>query len=162
MGTVCSPAYGNIFMANFELKYIYSYIKDKTKMFLGFVDDLFMIWTGSEQELLDFMNDLNKKYYSIKFEFKYSETIIEFLDVLAYKDQNNILQITIFRKQMDQQNYLDHWSDYPKLLKDSIPHSQASRIKQIFSSQQEFLSHKTKMINQFQFHYYNYPFIAQI
>ena len=98
MGTACPPAYGNIFMANFELKYIYSYIKHTTKMFLGFVDDLFMIWTGSEQELLDFMNDLNKKYSSIKFEFMYSETMIEFLDVLAYKDQNNMLQITIFRK----------------------------------------------------------------
>ena len=80
---------------------------DKTKMFLRFIDDLFMIWTGSEQELLDFMNDLNKKRPSIKFEFKYSQTKIEFLDVLVYKDQNNILQTTIYSKQTDQQNYLD-------------------------------------------------------
>ena len=58
-------------MANFELKYIYPYIKDKTKMFLRFIDDLFMIWTGSEQELLDFMSDLSEKHRSIKFEFKY-------------------------------------------------------------------------------------------
>ena len=49
MGTICAAAYANIFMANFELKYIYRYIKDKTKMFLRFIDDLFMIWTGSEQ-----------------------------------------------------------------------------------------------------------------
>ena len=60
-----------------------------------------MIWTGSEQELLDFMNDLNKKHPSIQFEFKYSQTKIEFLDVLVYKDQNNLLQITIHRKQTD-------------------------------------------------------------
>ena len=45
--------------------------KGKTKMFLRFIDDLFMIWTGSEHELLDFMSDLNKKHSSIKFEFKY-------------------------------------------------------------------------------------------
>ena len=43
-----------------------------------------MIWTGSEQELLDFISDLNKKHPSIKFEFKYSQTKIEFLDVLVY------------------------------------------------------------------------------
>ena len=67
MGTICAPAYANIFMANF----FYPYIKDKTKMFLRFIDDLFMIWTGSEHELLDFMSDLNKKHSSIKFEFKY-------------------------------------------------------------------------------------------
>ena len=49
MGTICAPAYKNIFIANFELKYIYSYIKDKAKVFLRFIDDLFMIWAGSEQ-----------------------------------------------------------------------------------------------------------------
>ena len=82
-------------------------MKDKTKMFLKFIDDLLMIWTGSEQELLDFMSDLNKKHPSIKFEFKYSQTKIEFLDVLAYKDRNNVLQTIIYRKQTDRQNYLD-------------------------------------------------------
>ena len=31
MGTICDPAYANIFMADFELKYIYPYIRDKQK-----------------------------------------------------------------------------------------------------------------------------------
>ena len=97
MGIICAPAYANISMANFELKYIYPSIKDKTKMFLRFIDNLFMIWTGSEQELLDLMSDLNKKHPSIKFEFKYSQTKVEFLDVLFYKDHSNMLQTTIYR-----------------------------------------------------------------
>ena len=110
-------------MANFELKYIYPFITDKTIMFLRFIDDLFMIWTDSEQELPDFMSDLNKKHPSIKFEFKYPQTKIEFLDVLVYKDQNNMLQATIYRKQTDRQNYLDARSKHPKSLKDNIPYS---------------------------------------
>ena len=110
-------------MANFELKYIYPFKTDKTIMFLRFIDDLFMIWTDSEQELPDFMSDLNKKHASIKFEFKYSQTKIEFLDVLVYKDQNNMLQATIYRKQTDRQNYLDARSKHPKSLKDNIPYS---------------------------------------
>ena len=65
MGTICAPTYTNVFIAKFELKYISPYIKDKTKKFLRFIDDLFMIWTGSEQELLDFMGDLNKKHPTI-------------------------------------------------------------------------------------------------
>ena len=81
MGTICAPVHANIFTANTESKYIYPYIKHKTKMFLRFIHDLFMIWTGSEQELLTFVSDLNKKHPSIKFEFKYSQTKIEFLDV---------------------------------------------------------------------------------
>ena len=58
MCKICAPVYANIFWENFEIKQIYQYIKDK-KMFLRFIDDLFMIWTGSEQQLLDFMSDLN-------------------------------------------------------------------------------------------------------
>ena len=149
MGTVCAPAYTNIFMASFELKYIYPYIKDKTKMFLRFNVDLFMIWTGSDHELLDFMSNLSKKYCSNKFELKYSQTKIEFLHVLVYKDHNNMLQATIYRKQTDRQNYLDARSEHLKLLKDSIPYSQALRLKGICSSQQEFLNYTAKMINQF-------------
>ena len=79
-------------MADFELKYICPNIKGKTKMLLRFMDDLFMIWTGSKQELLDFMSDLNKQNPLIKFEFEYSQTKIEFLGVLICKDQNNMLQ----------------------------------------------------------------------
>ena len=59
-------------------------------MFLKFINDLFMIWTDSEQELIEFMSDLNKKYPSVKVKFKHSQTKIELLDVLVYKDQNNI------------------------------------------------------------------------
>ena len=83
------------------------------------------------------MSDLNKKHPSIKFEFKYSQTKIQYVDVLIYKDQNNMLETTIYRKQTDRQNYLEARSEHPKLLKDSIPYSQALHIKQICSSRQE-------------------------
>ena len=76
-------------------------------MFLRFIDDLFMIWTESKQELLDFMGDLNKSYPSIKFEFTYSQTKHEFQDALIYKVQNGMLQTTISRKQKNRKKYLD-------------------------------------------------------
>ena len=31
MSAICAPAYANIFMEDFEFKYMYPYIKDKTK-----------------------------------------------------------------------------------------------------------------------------------
>ena len=100
-----------------------------------------MIWKVSEQELPDFMSEWKKKHPSIKFEFKYSQTQIELL-VLVYKDQNTMLQITIYRKQTNQQNYLDAWSEHSKFLKDSIPYSQALQIKRICSSQQQVTQRK--------------------
>ena len=77
---------------------------------MRFIDDLvFHDMDRFKIELLDLMSNLNKKHPSIKFEFKYPQTKIEFLDVhrSSYKDQNNMLQTTIYRKQTDQQNYLD-------------------------------------------------------
>ena len=107
------------------------------------------------------MSDLNKKHPSIKFEVKYSQTKIEFLDVLVYKDHNNMLQTTIYSEQKDRQNYLDARSEHPKLLKDSIPYSQGLRIIRICSSQQEFLNQTAKKINQFQKCVYNRSLIEQ-
>ena len=43
-------------------------------MFLQFIDGLFIIWTSTEEELLKFINKLNKKKHKmIKFDFKYSK-----------------------------------------------------------------------------------------
>ena len=105
MGTICAPAYANTFMASFESKFIYPYIKVKVVTFLRFIDDVFMIWTDTEEELLKFINELNQKHKTIKSDFKFSKTEIEFLDVLVYKDINNKLQITLYKKPTDRKIY---------------------------------------------------------
>ena len=76
MGTICVLTYANIFMASFQSKYIYPYIKEKVITFLRLIDDLFMIWSGTEEELLKFINKLNQKHKTIKFDIKYSKTKI--------------------------------------------------------------------------------------
>ena len=48
MGTICAPAYANIFMAEFEQKYVYPLIKDKSILFLCYIDDIFMVVTKSD------------------------------------------------------------------------------------------------------------------
>ena len=58
---------------SFELN---THIKKKRLTFLRFNDDLFMIWTGTKEELLKFINGLSQKHKTIKFDFKYSKTKI--------------------------------------------------------------------------------------
>ena len=98
MGTICAPAYANIFMAEFEQKYIYPLRKDKLILFLRYTDDIFMIWTKSEKQLKDFMGELNQKHPSIKFNYKFDCKQIEFLDILVYIDEQNKLRTTSFQK----------------------------------------------------------------
>ena len=62
MDTICAPAYTNIFMAYFEDKFIYPLIDAKTLLYLRFIDDIFMIWTKSEKDLIEFLNELNTKH----------------------------------------------------------------------------------------------------
>ena len=127
MGTICAPAYANIFMAQFEKQHIYPYIKNKSILYLRYIDDIFMIWTGTKQELLIFLEKLNSKH-------NISNSNKSFLDTLIYKEKNNTLQTTLYRKPTDQQSYLHAHSDHPKSLKRSILYSQALRIKTICST----------------------------
>ena len=121
-------------MTYFEEKFIYPLIEAKTLLYLRFIDDMFMIWTKSENDLIGFLNELNTKHTSIKFEFKHSRQQKEFLDTLVYIDNNNKLQATLYKKPSDRQNYLHSKSEHPYSLKKSIAYSQAFRIKRICSN----------------------------
>ena len=81
-------------MARFEQKHIYPFIKGKVDLCLRYIDDIFFIWKGAQEELKNFFNKINKKHPSIKFDQKYSKSKIEFLDVLVYKDEQQRLQTT--------------------------------------------------------------------
>ena len=142
------------------IKYIYSYIKNKKNILQVYwwpLHDMGRFRTRTTR----LHEWLKQKTSSIKFKFKYSQTKIEFLDVLVNKDHNNMLQTTIYREQTDWQNYLDARSEHPKVLKDRIPCNQALRIKWICSSQQEFIRHIAKKINQSRKHGYDKSIIEQ-
>ena len=161
MGTICAPAYANIFMAEFEQKYIYPLIKDKSILFLRYIDDIFMVWTKSEKQLKNFMSELNRKHPSIKFDFKFDSKQIDFLDTLVYIDQQNKLQTTLFRKSSDHQNFLNAKSEYPYSLKKSIPYSQALRIRRICPTFQDYHINSRKLIEQFVYKGYKKDVVIQ-
>ena len=121
MGTNCAPSYANIFMSEFEGKYIYPPIKNKSVIYLRYVDDIFMVWIKSESELRKFMNEINQKHQSIKFDLKFSKENIELLDTSVYIDSNSRLQTTLYKKPTDCQNYLHVKSAHPFSLKKKYP-----------------------------------------
>ena len=138
MGTICAPPYANIFTAYFEEKFIYPLIRNATTLYLSYIDDIILIWTKSENELLTFFEKLNQQHPSIKFEIKYSKDKIEFLDTLIYKDKNNNIQTTLYKKPTDRQNYIHSKSAHPFSLKKKIAYSQALHLQQICSTNGEY------------------------
>ena len=97
-----------------------------------------MIWKGTKAELITFIKDLNEKYKTIKFNFQVSRRVIAFLDAMLYKDENNNIQTTLYRKPTDQQAFLQAKSEHRRSLKSSISYSQALRLKTICSTSTEF------------------------
>ena len=81
MGTSCTPNYAIIFMGDLEEKCL-----KKPRVWFRFIDDMFMIWNHSRQELDTFLEDLNEHHPTIKFTIDISEYGLAFLYTFIYKE----------------------------------------------------------------------------
>ena len=50
----------------------------RSVIYLHYIDDIFMVWIKSKSKLRHFMNEINQKHQSIKFDFKFSKESMEF------------------------------------------------------------------------------------
>ena len=137
MGTKCAPNYANLFMGNFESEHIYPKIQNKSLLYYRFIDDIFLIWTSSKNELQTFLQEINQVHHSIKFTAETSETELNFLDTTVYI-KNNRLYTKTYKKPSDRASYLHHTSYHPFALKKNIPYGQALRMKRINTEQKEY------------------------
>ena len=55
------------------------------RLYLRFIDDIFIIWTGISDRLIEFNQRINEVYPSIIFDFKFSNKEINFLDSVVCK-----------------------------------------------------------------------------
>ena len=76
-----------------------------------------MLWIKPETELRHFINEINQKHQSIKFDFKFSKERIEFFNTLVYIHSKGRLQTTLYKKPTDCQNYLEAKSVHSLSLK---------------------------------------------
>ena len=71
MGTRVAPTYANIFMGKLE-KLMLSHCPADLKPFLHtwkrYIDDILVIWTGTEQQFKEFFNFLNSFHQTMKFD----------------------------------------------------------------------------------------------
>ena len=71
------------------------------QLYLRYIDDILFIWTGSENELQQFISKINEVHPSIRFDFNYSKTQIHFSDIAITKSSRGILLATPYKKQID-------------------------------------------------------------
>ena len=68
------------------------------------------------------------------------------LNTLLYKDHNNRFQTTLYKNPTDRQNYIQVKSALPLSLKNSIPCSQALKIKCVCSTFDEYKKHSNDLV----------------
>ena len=64
-----APVLANIFMSLYKSKWLNEYNLNKPKFYLRYVDDILAAF-DKEQDPLNFLNFLNKRYPNIKFMIK--------------------------------------------------------------------------------------------
>ena len=138
MGTKLAPAYANIFMGDFENRFVYPY-HTQPLVWKRYIGDVFIIWTHGKPALDIFLHHLDICHKTIKFTMEDSTTTVNFLDITVIKNTENILETTLYCKPTDSHNYLLYSSEHPRHVVRAIPYSQVIRVKWICTRDSEFL-----------------------
>jgi hypothetical protein len=117
------------------------------ELWLRYIDDIFMIWNHPEEELCQFITDLNNFNPNLKFTEEHSLQEVNYLDVTIYKKDNQ-LHSKLYCKPTDAHLYLLYDSCHPRSNKESIPYSQFIRMKRIHSEEIEYQKSADALENQ--------------
>ena len=135
MGTKMAPSYANLLMGDLELQLL-ELGKPYIHMWKRFIDDIFLIWTGSRHE---FMGKINSHHRTNTFTHETSENEVTFLDVTAYKGEKfettGILDVKTHIKHTNKQLYV-HASYHPPATKLAIAKGEAKRYLRTNSTKQ--------------------------
>ena len=173
MGTKCAPTYANIFMMTLDAK-IKSLVNSFTYTSLDpltiqtqFIDDIFLIWAGSEETLQILLDQLNTIYPTINFTssifytyeckidvdvphdcFCSSSRSIPFLDTLV-TISNGKITADLYRKPTDLCQYLLPSSCHPSHITKNISFSLCFRLLRICSERSTFIQRHEELKNLF-------------
>ena len=152
MGTRSAPSYANIFMARridpkiFEVASNFGEGVHPIRFLKRFLDDIFIIFTGSLAKLHAFLSEINDIHPSIKFTMNHTmpenleteetlcacehSTSLAFLDTSCSLKNGKII-VDLYRKPTDRNQYLLTSSCHPAHVTSNIPFSLAYRIVRI-------------------------------
>ena len=156
MGTACAPTYANIMMGMIDkairnLALNVNNGMDPIQIYFRFIDDLFLVYTGSVESLEKFLSQINGLHPTLKFTFNFTcpftctfspnpphdcfchtSRSLPFLDTLvSIKDGQ--LETDLYRKPTDRCQYLLPSSCHPSHVTKNIPYSLALRLVRICS-----------------------------
>lgn len=140
MGKVYAPALANIYMLEFDEKAMTGF-RIKPLFFFRFLDDIFSIFVGTKEDILEYENYLNSLIPGIKVTLEYNKCNINFLDTTIYKSTHDgltTLQTKVYFKPTDTHQLLHMQSSHPKHTYKGILKSQLLRFKRLSSTWEDY------------------------
>ena len=141
MGKKIGPSAANIYLIEFDEKLMFNF-KVKPLLFFRYLDDIFFIWEGSVEELMEFEKFANSLIPGISLKFEFSNTTVNFLDTTIYKnfdESSYSLQTKVFFKTTDTHQLLHFKSFHPHHVFKGILKSQLIRFKRLSSNWENFV-----------------------
>ena len=141
-GQKYAPSFANIFMANLEDEVLHK-AKCKPLVMFRFIDDIFVIWNHSRDELKQsspiYLAVMTKP---IKIDCNINETSVDFLDVTIFKGSgffnHNILDTKVYFKETNTHELLHKKSFNPKRTFQGILKLQLIRFLTICNNMEDF------------------------
>uniref|UniRef100_A0A803JSK4 Reverse transcriptase domain-containing protein n=1 Tax=Xenopus tropicalis TaxID=8364 RepID=A0A803JSK4_XENTR len=148
MGTRFAPSYANLFMGYWEREHLKGW-EANLSLWRRYIDDIIIVWRGTETDLKEFLNGLNSNDMNLEFDLSYSREKINFLDLELYVKQSKIQSRTYF-KSVDVNNYVLASSNHDSAWLKNIPYGQFRRVRKNCSEIGEFEKQAEVITERFQ------------
>ena len=152
MGSCFSPNYACLYLGFWEKRFVLNPVNpffNCVTWYGRYIDDLLLVFDGSETQLLEFHEYLNSLNPNIKLTIEYSQMTINFLDLTISKDTLGNLHTTIFRKKTSRNTLLRADSFHPPHLINNIPFGQFQRLRRICDDDVVFETQADDMASRF-------------
>jgi hypothetical protein len=137
MGKKFAPNYANIFMADLE-ETVLQAAPLKPSVFLRYLDDIFMVWPHSENDLSLFVKQFNSTNRNINLTAEVNFDSVDFLDVTIFKGNRfgltGILDSKVYFKPTATHDLIRRDSYHPKSVGIGVIKSQVTRFYRNCSS----------------------------
>ena len=133
MVTRVAPTFACIFMGWLETQILATWLETKPHLWRRYIDDIFFLWYGTEEELLRFIEHCNTAHKTIKFTFNYDfkTRSVDFLDIHIWIDYEGWIQTDLFQKDVKKCQLLLPSSAHPGHCSRSIPYSIGYRLRRL-------------------------------
>jgi len=145
MGTACAPAVANLYCASHETRMARErpFLNFSVKFYGRYIDDIFLIFEGSEERLHEFFQ--HWKIPELEIAWEYSQSTMHFLDVQVHIN-NGRLVTSIYEKNLNKHMYIPFSSAHPLAVKKGMVKAERMRFRYICSEERDWLAADKRLL----------------